>query len=94
MSVKDRIENVLTEHFRPTYLEVVDESRFHAGHAGAGGGGGHFSVTIVSEMFEGRSLVERHRMVYQLLADEMKQTIHALALNTRTPAEWAQAKQK
>ena len=89
MSLRDRLVSVFTESFHPTHLEVIDDSASHAGHAGARSGGGHYIATIVSEAFAGKSAIERHRMVYTLLADEMRNDIHALALTTRTPAEWA-----
>lgn len=89
MSLKPTIERVLKEKLAPLYLEVIDESHLHAGHAGARGGG-HYRATIVSEAFEGKSRVERQRMVYDLLSEPMRSgAIHALSLTTRTPAEWA-----
>jgi BolA protein len=90
MTLKARLETALRARFQPTLLEVIDESAQHAGHAGARDGGSHFRATIVSSAFEGHSLLERHRMVYEVLAAEMKQAVHALALTTSTPAEWDQ----
>lgn len=63
----------------PSYLALVDESAQHAGHAG-NGGGGHFFVTVKSSLFSGKSLIMRHRMVYQLLQDLMPHRIHALRI--------------
>lgn len=77
----------LTRALAPVELEIEDDSARHRGHAGAAGGGGHFNVRIVSTSFEGKSLVARHRLVYEALADEMKGPVHALALRTLTPAE-------
>jgi BolA protein len=89
MSLKPMLEARFTTELAPTYLEVVDESHRHAGHAGARGGGGHYIATIVSEAFAGKSLLERQRLVYALVAEEMRSgAIHALALTTKTPAEW------
>jgi BolA protein len=88
METRELIERRLRERLEPVYLEVLDDSQRHAGHAGARGGGGHFIVTIVSAAFEGKSLVAQHRMVYELFADELKQHIHAMALKTWTPAQW------
>jgi BolA protein len=88
MSIKARLETALTARFRPVFLEVTDDSAQHAGHGGWRPEGSHFSATIVSAEFEGKTPVERHRMVYALLAEELKQAVHALALTTRTPAEW------
>jgi len=88
----DRLNHIaasLRESFDPVHCEVVDESHLHAGHAGAGSGGGHFRIVVVSDRFEGRSLVERQRLVYAALGDEMSpDNIHALSMKTLTPDEW------
>ena len=84
-STKTLIEERLTQALAPTFLEVIDDSHKHAGHAGAQGGGGHFTVKIVSAQFEGKSMLEQHRMIYRLFEQEMKQQIHALALRTAAP---------
>ncbi len=81
-----RLEATLRATFAPSVLRIEDESDQHAGHAGAAGGA-HFRVTITAASFEGRSLIERHRMVYAALAAEMKGAVHALALTTRAPGE-------
>jgi stress-induced morphogen len=52
------------------------------------GGGDHFEALVVSGCFEGRSLVERHQMVYQAVGDAMRQAVHALALKTLTPSQY------
>lgn len=90
MSVKDSIAQRLAEGLSPASLEVTDESHKHAGHAGARPGGEtHFRVKIVSAGFEGKRRVERHRMVYDLLAAEIANGVHALAVTTLTPEESA-----
>ncbi len=71
----------------PEVLEIYDESREHAGHAGAQGGGGHYQLTIASPLFAGQGRVARHRMVYAALADMMHRQIHALAITAYTPDE-------
>jgi BolA family transcriptional regulator, general stress-responsive regulator len=72
----------------PTAVEVADDSADHAGHAEAlRHGGGHFSLTIVSEAFVGQSRVRRHQMVYALLSDLIPGQIHALQLRTLAPDE-------
>ncbi|MGZ3420838.1 MAG: BolA family protein [Polyangiales bacterium] len=81
------IESTLKSELQATAVEVVDESHLHAGHAGARGGAKHFRVRVVSPMFSGKSLVQRHRMVNALFAEELKHAIHALALDTRAPGE-------
>lgn len=81
------IKNLLNEAFKPGLLEIIDNSSAHAGHAGARSGGGHYHVTIVAEIFEDRSLVQRHQLVYNALGDMMKQQIHALGINALSPSE-------
>jgi BolA family transcriptional regulator, general stress-responsive regulator len=73
----------------PLYLSVEDESAQHAGHAGAAGGGGHFRVLIVSASFRGQTPIARHQAVYAALGAAMRSDIHALAMRTFTPEEWA-----
>lgn len=81
------IKTCLTEALQPEHLAVLDNSAAHAGHAGAQSGGGHFHVTIVAEAFTGKSLVQRHQLVYRALGDLMKHQIHALGINALSPSE-------
>ncbi|HEY8160005.1 MAG TPA: BolA family protein [Methylobacter sp.] len=81
------IRQLLNDAFKPELLEVIDNSAAHAGHAGTRSGGGHYHVTIVAEIFEGRSLVQRHQLIYNALGDMMKQQIHALGINALSPSE-------
>jgi sulfur transfer protein SufE/stress-induced morphogen len=84
------IEEKLEEALTPTELEVEDVSYQHAGHSGVERGSTetHFNVKVVSESFEGRSLLKRHRLVYDLLKDELQTGgVHALSLITKTPGE-------
>lgn len=83
----DMIREKLTVALAPKQLDIIDESHLHAGHPGARGGGGHFKVTIVSEAFADKSLLARHRMVYDALGDAMKSEIHALSIKANTPEE-------
>jgi BolA protein len=85
---RSRIEHAFREAFAPLHLDVLDEGHRHRGHAGAAGGGGHFRVTIVSQVFAGHSRVERHRMLYAALGDAVGTDIHALALHAWTPEEY------
>jgi BolA protein len=88
MTVADTIRRKLGEAFAPERLVVTDESHRHAGHAGARPEGEtHFNVEIVAAAFAGRSRVERQRLVYAALADELKERVHALALKTLAPGE-------
>ena len=75
---KAKIEDLLTKAFKPSFLQVVDESHKHAGHAGALQGG-HYQVIIASEAFKGKKLLESHRMIYQAL-EPVKSSIHALSI--------------
>ena len=77
----DRIRERLQGAFEPEVLEVRDDSAMHAGHAGARDGAGHYSVTIRADAFRGRNRIERHRLVYEALADMMPKEIHALSID-------------
>jgi BolA protein len=88
MTMKDNITKKLTEAFTPASLDVTDESHLHAGHMGhRPEGETHFRVNIVSEAFEGKSRIDRHRMINTLLAAELAGSVHALALKPMTPGE-------
>jgi BolA family transcriptional regulator, general stress-responsive regulator len=88
MSVADTIRTKLTERLTPIRLEINDESYRHAGHEGARPEGEtHFSITIVSAAFIGRNRVDRQRLVYQTLAEELATRVHALSLTTLAPTE-------
>lgn len=86
----DRITAKLTAALQPSRLEIVDDSRKHKGHAGAnpdGRGETHFNVVVESAAFAGKSRVERQRLVYGALADELKERVHALSLKLTAPGE-------
>jgi len=68
-------------------LEIQDDSAKHVGHAGSGGGG-HFVLSIVSSHFSGKSLIMRHRFIYQALGDLIPSRIHALSIHAYAPAEY------
>jgi BolA protein len=85
--IADLIKQKLNVALTPNLLEVLDNSAAHAGHVGAKKGGGHYHVTIVSENFEDKSLVQRHQLIYQALGEMMRQDIHALGINALTPSE-------
>jgi BolA protein len=74
--IKERLAQTLS----PSHLVVVDESYQHLGHEGAKTGLGHFCVEISSDMFTGKSLLEKHRMIYKALGDLMQTDIHALRI--------------
>ena len=87
----DKIQQLLLSAFDPAKLEVYDDSQSHAGHSGARErGGGHFFATIVSNTFEGKTLLRRHQLVYEALGEMMHTDIHALGIKAFTPEEFQQ----
>jgi len=86
MNIEQMIRERLSR-LAPDSLEVFDDSREHAGHAGAKDGGGHFQLVIVSSQFAGKPAVARHRLIYEALSDLMPKQIHALAIRAYTPEE-------
>ena len=72
----------------PVVLELADESAEHVGHAGAAGGGGHFSLLIVSHQFTGLTRVARHRAVLDRVGDLIPHPVHALAIRAYAPDEF------
>jgi BolA family transcriptional regulator, general stress-responsive regulator len=87
-ALKDWIDARLRERLSPISLLVVDESHQHVGHAGwREGGETHFSIDIVSATFTGKSRVERHRIVNDVLAEAFGRGLHALAIRARAPGE-------
>lgn len=72
----------------PVLLELADDSAEHIGHAGAAGGGGHFSLLIVSEYFSGLPRLARHRAVLDRVGDLIPYPVHALAIRAYTPDEF------
>jgi len=88
MSIKKEIAELLTQQFDPDFLEVVDESNKHFGHAENQNSAGesHFKVTIISSRFTGLTQIERQRAVYITLSCVMGR-VHALALTTKAPGE-------
>jgi len=88
MTTRQIITNKLREAFLPESLEVQDESHLHEGHAGhRPGGETHFRLYIVSAAFEGKSRIERHRMINATLAGELEGSVHALAIRALAPGE-------
>jgi BolA family transcriptional regulator, general stress-responsive regulator len=86
----EQIRQKLNAELSPQLLEIIDNSAAHAGHAGTRKGGGHYNVTLVSSLFEHKSLVQRHQLIYAALGDMMKEDIHALGINALTPSEHSQ----
>lgn len=89
MSVRARIEAVLTRNLAPQRLEVIDESHHHAGHQPdmTGTGETHMRVRVISERFTGMTRLARHRLVNELLKPELDAGLHALAVEPAAPGE-------
>lgn len=88
MSLEARMREKLMVALRPSRLDVVNELHLHAGHSSSPGTGeSHFRVLIVSNGFAGKTRVERHRMINNVLADELKDGVHALAIKACAPGE-------
>ena len=85
MTIQTDIEHKIQDALRPVFLEVVNESHMHNVPSGSES---HFKVTVVSTEFDGKILLARHRILNQLLKDELAGSVHALSLHTLTPAEW------
>ncbi|WP_049723775.1 BolA family protein [Gilvimarinus polysaccharolyticus] len=88
--VQASIEQALTEQFTPMYLRVVNESHKHSVPPNSET---HFKVTLVSEALLGKRQVQRHQLVYGALTEQLKGPVHALALHTFSPDEWAEEQQ-
>ncbi len=85
MTIQTSIQQKLQAALSPTFLEVNNESHMHNVPEGSES---HFKVVIASKRFEGEKLLNRHRLINKILADELQGGVHALALHTMTPEEW------
>ncbi|EDV26115.1 expressed hypothetical protein [Trichoplax adhaerens] len=79
------IHNKLSERLKPIHLDVINESNMHNVPKGSET---HFKVIIVSDLFNGKSLLQRHRMVNELLAEELSGSVHALSIQAKTSQQW------
>lgn len=85
MTVVEIITQKLNENLSPANLEVINESHLHSGHAGSPGTGeSHFRVKIQSEEFKGKSRLQMHQRINQVLSEELKGLIHALAIEAKS----------
>ena len=87
MNVQQEIEQRLQDDFSPAYLELDNESHQHSVPENSET---HFRVVLVTDAFVGKSRVARHQAVYAALSEQLEGPVHALALHTFTPAEWAE----
>ncbi len=86
------IQKKLTDALQPTILNIYDDSHQHAHHSAMRGKEAvetHFRLEVASDKFEGKKLLERHRMVNEILSDEFKEGLHALQIvKAKTATEW------
>jgi len=87
--VQSTIQDKIKSSLQPVYLDVINESYMHNVPKGSES---HFKVTVVSDAFEGKPLIKRHRMVNEILKEELQNLIHALTITAKTPAQWDQSK--
>lgn len=88
MAMAEIIRSKLQAALAPQLLDIEDQSERHRGHAGyREGGESHFHLTIVSDAFQGKSRIDRQRLVHRALADELKEKIHALSMSVKAPGE-------
>eukprot|EP00601_Ochromonadales_sp_CCMP2298_P002579 CAMPEP_0173177686 /NCGR_PEP_ID=MMETSP1141-20130122/5124_1 /TAXON_ID=483371 /ORGANISM="non described non described, Strain CCMP2298" /LENGTH=109 /DNA_ID=CAMNT_0014100105 /DNA_START=43 /DNA_END=372 /DNA_ORIENTATION=+ len=80
------VRDKISSSFQPTFLDVINESYKHNVPKGSES---HFKVVVVSQTFEGMSLIQRHRAVNHSLGDMLKNDIHALSIQAKTPAQWS-----
>jgi len=85
MSMQTTLETLLTDSLQPTHLAVINESHQHSGPATDS----HFKVVVATNQFDGKTLIQRHRAINAILQAQLQNDIHALALHTYTPEEWA-----
>ncbi|MFT3773258.1 MAG: BolA family protein [Minicystis sp.] len=83
--MQQRIEGKLGDALGPVHLEVINESAMHNVPPGSET---HFKVLVVSPVFEGLGLVDRHRKVNEALREELKSGVHALSIRALTPSQW------
>lgn len=87
MIIASEINDLLVQGLAPIRLDVINESHMHNVPAGSES---HFKLVIVSDQFDGKKLIARHRSVNGLLENVLRDKIHALSMHTYTPEEWQQ----
>ena len=91
MDLREQIENKIKKALNPTHLEVINESFMHNVPPGSES---HFKIIVVADLFDGKNLLERQRTINEILSRELKEKIHALSMQTLTPAEWEAREKK
>lgn len=85
MTMQSRIQDKIQTALQPDMMQLLNESHNHNVRPGSES---HFKLTVVSALFDGKTPVKRHQMIYGLLAEELRGGVHALALHLYTPSEW------
>ncbi len=75
---------------QPEQIRQMIEQGLAGARVSVAGDGQHFEAVVVSDVFAGKSMIQQHQLVYQVLGDKMKADIHALSLRTYTPEQWTQ----
>jgi BolA protein len=91
MSRQQRITDLINQHIKPIYSNIEDESDQH--HVPTGSES-HFKITLVADLFQPLSRLERHRLINKILANELQQGLHALSLHLYSPTEWEAGQKK
>jgi BolA protein len=84
MTVKERIQQKISNALQCEHLDLIDESHMHAGPRKES----HFKLIAVSKGFSGQTKIKRHQLVYRILSEELANSVHALSLYLYTPEEW------
>ena len=90
MNLEEQITSKITRAFEPDHLELLNDSKMHAGEATDS----HFNLLMVSQSFQDLKKVQRHQAVYKVLNEELTGPVHALALHLYSPEEWAKSEQE
>jgi BolA family transcriptional regulator, general stress-responsive regulator len=93
MDIPNLIRDLLRQQLNAEVVEILDDSDRHKHHKGrinAPPGSGHYNLLIVSPQFEGKTLMQQHRLIYSALAEQMQTSIHALSIRSFTPSQWAE----
>ena len=85
--VATSMQTKLSQHFSPQHLEIINESHMHNVPRNSET---HFKVLVVSEKFQDTKLIARHRMVNDVLSEELRSGVHALSIVAKTPDQWTE----
>ena len=88
MNMEERIKKAISDNLQPEVVNVINKSHKHQGHSGDDGSGeSHFDLYIVSKLLQGKSRVERHRMIFSILQNNIETLPHALSIKALAPDE-------